>query len=59
MKHGEEFFELLKIWHYLQAGNHHWPEAILALENKINELLLFGAGTPPEDWQIKKLDPKH
>lgn len=35
----DEAFELLKVWYYMKRNNIIWPSALLALEDKIDQLL--------------------
>lgn len=51
----KEVLELLKIWFYLKVNQVIWPDAIKALESRINELLEM----PLDEWQHAIVGPPH
>ena len=48
-----EIFELLKVWYFLKSGQFLWPEALSALEDKINELIEHDK----ENWKAERISP--
>lgn len=42
----QELFELLRVWHFLKTGVYVWPEAVHALEHRLNEILAT------DEWQV-------
>jgi hypothetical protein len=54
-KQNPEIFELLKVWYFLKSGQYHWPEAVEALESKLNELLELER----ENWKAEPISPVH
>ena len=45
-----EVMELIKVWYFLKTGGMVWPGAMIALEDRINQLL----EEPKDEWTARK-----